>query len=236
MSDASGDGGARWGGRPRRRRRAAPEPEPRILPREAHPISRQDIDHDALKVMYRLDRQGYRAFLVGGSVRDLMLERAPKDFDVSTDARPEQIRKIFRNARIIGRRFRLAHILFKGNVVEVATFRSPPDPREQKGDGDDLLITSDNTFGTPATDAFRRDFTINALFYDIADFSVIDYVGGIRDLDDGIVRVIGDPDVRFQEDPVRMLRACEFAGRLDFTIDAVTQQGIRNQCEALERA
>jgi len=193
------------------------------------------IDEDALKVLYRLHKAGYRAFLVGGSVRDLMLGRRPKDFDVGTSAKPPEIRRLFRNARIIGRRFRLAHILFRDNIVEVSTFRREPDPKQQASAPEDLLITSDNTFGTPAEDAFRRDFTINGLFYDISDFSVVDYVGGIDDLERRLVRVIGDPDVRFQEDPVRILRACEFAGRLGFTIETGTQLAIERNVESLKK-
>ena len=192
---------------------------PRILPRAEHPISREFIDKNALKVLYRLHHAGYRALLVGGSVRDLMTGKPPKDFDVATNARPNEIRRVFRNARIIGRRFRLAHILFPEVVVEVSTFRRDPAPEEQAQaveaaaagrhppSARDLLITSDNTFGTPEQDAYRRDFTINALYYDIADFSVVDYVCGIEDLRQGLMRAIGDPNVRFQEDPVPMVRA-----------------------------
>lgn len=201
-------------------------PDPIILERAEHQISRNNIDSDTLKVLYRLHRSGYKAFLVGGAVRDMMLGIQPKDFDVATAAKPNEVRRLFRNCRIIGRRFRLAHIYFEGHVIEVATFRRTPDPHEQATGPDDLLITSDNTWGSPREDAFRRDFTINALFYNIADFSVIDYCGGIQDLEDGIVRVIGDPDVRFQEDPVRMLRACEFAARLSFRIEAETAESI----------
>ncbi|MEM8961201.1 MAG: polynucleotide adenylyltransferase PcnB [Acidobacteriota bacterium] len=207
-----------------------------VIPRPEHPISRKLIDENALKVLYRLNKAGYRAYMVGGSVRDLLLERTPKDFDVSTDAEPGQIRRLFRNARIIGRRFRLAHILFKEGVVEVATFRRQPDPDEQDREPGDLLITSDNNWGSPREDAFRRDFTVNALFYNIDDFSVIDYVGGIADLRAGLIRVIGDPDLRFQEDPVRMMRACEFAGRLGFTIEPRTQQAIQDNREEILKA
>jgi poly(A) polymerase len=193
---------------------------PRILPRAEHPISRGYIDPDALRVLYRLHRAGYKAYLVGGSVRDLMTGRTPKDFDVGTDARPQEIRRLFRNSRVIGRRFRLAHILFEGGkVVEVSTFRKTPDAVQgapgQEGD-DDLLIRSDNTFGSPEEDALRRDFTINGLFYDIATYAVLDFVGGVEDLERRVVRTIGDPLIRFREDPVRMLRACEFAARLSF--------------------
>lgn len=212
------------------------EPDPRILPRPEHPVSRKNISDNTVKVLYRLHNKGYKGYLVGGAVRDLMLKTAPKDFDVGTDARPNDVRRLFRNSRIIGRRFRLVHVYFKGEVVEVSTFRRDPDPQEQKSGDDELLITSDNTWGSPRQDAFRRDFTVNALFYDIGEFSVIDYVGGIDDLRDGLVRAIGEPDVRFQEDPVRMLRACEFAARLDFHIEDGTQQGIRNQRKELEKA
>lgn len=209
---------------------------PHILSRAEHPISRKNIDTNAVKVLYRLHRSGYRGLMVGGSVRDLMLGRRPKDFDVATDARPHEVRRLFRNSRIIGRRFRLAHVFFHDGIVEVSTFRRDPDPEERQGGNGDLLITDDNVFGSAREDAFRRDFTVNALFYDIADFSVIDYVGGVRDLEERSIRVIGDPDVRFQEDPVRMLRACEMAARLDFGIDPATQEGIHRHRKLLERA
>lgn len=204
------------------------EPEPRILPRPEHSVSRQLISSGALKVLYRLHNAGFKAYLVGGGVRDLLLGARPKDFDVATDAKPQEIRRLFKNARIIGRRFRLAHIIFRDGIVEVSTFRSQPDPDAQKGGPDELLITDDNRFGTPLEDAFRRDFTINALFYSIADFSVIDYVGGLDDIEQRSVRVIGEPEVRFCEDPVRMMRACEFAGRLGFTIEKRTQEAIQS--------
>ena len=212
------------------------EPAPIVLPRPEHPISRKHISENTLKVLYRLNGQGYKGYLVGGGVRDLMLERRPKDFDVGTDARPNDVRRLFRNSRIIGRRFRLVHVFFHGEVVEVSTFRRDPDPEEQDAGDDELLITSDNTYGTPREDAFRRDFTVNALFYDISDFSVVDYVGGVDDLERGLVRAIGDPDVRFQEDPVRMLRACEFAARLGFEIEGRTQEGIHAQRKELAKA
>ena len=211
------------------------EGDPRILERAKHPISRRNISEGTLKVLYRLDRQGYRAFLVGGGVRDLMLDREPKDFDVATDARPPEMKRLFRNARIIGRRFRLAHVIFRDEIVEVSTFRRTPDPDEQDTEEDDLLITSDNTWGSPAEDAFRRDFTINALFYDISDYTVIDYVGGLEDLEGRRVRVIGEPDVRFREDPVRMMRACEFAGRLGFEIEKETRASIERLSEEILR-
>jgi poly(A) polymerase len=237
--------------------------EPTIVARSEHSISRRDIDPDALKVLYRLHEHGHTAYLVGGSVRDLLLGRRPKDFDVGTSAHPHQVKKLFRNCWIIGRRFRLAHVKFGAKTIEVATFRRQVDPSElsvDPGEADravdatpeqpispdapfeaqvqaegthlahvrahDRLIHRDNTFGTPEEDAFRRDFTINALFYDIASFSIIDYVGGLQDLDDRLIRSIGEPGVRFLEDPVRMLRAVVFAARLDFRIDAPILEAI----------
>jgi poly(A) polymerase len=194
----------------------------RILARSDHIISRKNIDPDALKVLYRLKNRGFVAYLVGGGVRDLLLERKPKDFDISTDAYPQQVKKLFNNCFIIGRRFRLCHIRFGRQVIEVSTFRRAAEPEEG-----DTLIRRDNTFGTPEQDAFRRDFTVNALFYDIATFSVIDWVGGLADLRDRVIRTIGDPGIRLREDPVRMLRAVALAARLDFTIDPDTVEAIR---------
>lgn len=210
---------------------------PRIVSRADHPISRRDIDPDALKVLYRLRSFNHLAYLVGGSVRDLLLGRRPKDFDIGTSAHPQQVKKLFRNCWIIGRRFRLAHVKFGTKVIEVATFRRQvapgeeivqdgvpaPDPTTAAGQH---LIHHDNTFGTPEQDAFRRDFTLNALFYDVATFSIIDYVGGLDDLTARVVRAIGDPDVRLREDPVRMLRAVALAARLDFTIDPAVLDAI----------
>ncbi len=227
--------------------------EPRVIPRAEHTLSRRDVDPDALKVLYRLRQADHVAYLVGGSVRDLLLGRRPKDFDIGTSAHPYQVKKLFRNCWIIGRRFRLAHVRFGQKIIEVATFRRQLQPGEEiaqdgvpapvlhseeqapASDGlpsidrrrrDEHLIHRDNTFGTPEEDAFRRDFTINALFYDIATFSIIDYTGGLDDLRAGIVRCIGDPQVRFLEDPVRMLRAVALAARLDFAIDAPIMEAI----------
>ncbi len=209
-----------------------------VIERGDHSISRRSIPENVLKVLYRLHRSGYRAYLCGGSVRDLLMGRTPKDFDVVTDAHPGDVRRLFRNSRIIGRRFRLVHVIFQDQVVEVATFRREPDRAVQAPDDEteeDFLITDDNTFGSPLQDAKRRDFTINAMFYNIADFSVIDYVGGLEDIAEGRVRVIGDPDLRFREDPVRMMRAIEFASRLGFEIEAETYQGIlRHRNEILK--
>jgi len=214
--------------------------QPRVTPREEHTLSRRDVDPDALKVLYRLRQGDHVAYLVGGSVRDLLLGRRPKDFDIGTSAHPYQVKKLFRNCWIIGRRFRLAHVKFGTKVIEVATFRRQVQPGEEiVADGvpspelhphasdDAHLLHRDNTFGTPEEDAFRRDFTINALFYDISNFSIIDYVGGLEDLRAGLVRSIGDPDVRFREDPVRMLRAIALAARLEFAIDPPTLEAIK---------
>jgi poly(A) polymerase len=220
---------------------------PRIVPRAEHPISRRDIDADALKVLYRLREADHVAYLVGGSVRDLLLGRRPKDFDIGTSAHPAQVKKLFRNCWIIGRRFRLAHVKFGPKVIEVATFRRQlapgeevvadgvpaPDPTTSEGRH---LIHHDNTFGTPEEDAFRRDFTINALSYDIATFSIIDYTGGLDDLNARVVRSIGDPQVRIHEDPVRMLRAVALASRLDFTIDPPLESAIRRHRHEIARS
>lgn len=200
---------------------------PVILPRSEHTISRKQIDENTLKVLYRLRSHGHKAYLVGGSVRDLLLGRTPKDFDVGTDATPNQVKKLFRNCFLVGRRFRLAHVRFgRDSLVEVATFRRLPREDELPENPDDHFFFAENVFGTPCEDAFRRDFTINALFYDIADFSIIDYVGGLEDLRAHRIRVIGKPEVRFTEDPVRMLRAIEFAARLGFSLDEQTREGI----------
>ena len=192
--------------------------EPAIIPRAQHAISRKLIDPDALRVMYRLLRANHRAYLVGGAVRDLLLGRTPKDFDIGTDAHPHQIKRLFRNCRIVGRRFRLAHIHFEDKIIEVSTFRRHSEFLSGAQDGD-RLIRSDNTFGTPQEDAIRRDFTINGLFYDLESFSVLDYVGGMKDLEHRVVRSIGNPGERIPEDPLRILRAIKFAARLGFTIE-----------------
>ena len=225
-----------------------PEDGPVVLDRSAHPVSRRDIDPDALKVLYRLHSHGFVAFLVGGAVRDLLLGRRPQDFDIGTDARPGQIKRLFRNAFLIGRRFRLAHVRFYGGkVIEVATFRREPAPEDAEAAGDDpgacpAPVEAETpapeepgavagpdawaAYGTPREDAFRRDISINALFYDIATFSVIDYVGGLEDLGHGLVRMIGDPGLRFTEDPVRIWRAVRHAARLNFVLEAGTEQAI----------
>ncbi len=194
-----------------------------IRERAKHCISRSNIDPDALKVLCRLANTGHIAYLVGGSVRDLLLGRTPKDFDIGTDASPNQIRRLFRNCFLIGKRFRLAHIVFGRKIIETSTFRRQP---ESCDSDNGVYQTEDNTFGSPEEDAKRRDFTVNGLFYDIKTFSVIDYVGGLDDLERKTMRCIGDPDIRFREDPVRMMRAVKFAARLDFTIDRCSQKAI----------
>ncbi|MGR8919423.1 MAG: polynucleotide adenylyltransferase PcnB [Gammaproteobacteria bacterium] len=194
--------------------------EPRIYTRDEHNISRRHISQAALKVLYRLNGAGYRACLVGGGVRDLLLGREPKDFDIATDAQPEQVRELFRNSRLIGRRFRLAHVRFGREIIEVATFRAPHEADDDASEVSDAgRILRDNVYGSIDDDVWRRDFTVNALYYDIADFSVIDYVGGVEDLKQGVMRLIGDPTLRYREDPVRMLRAVRFATKLGFRIE-----------------
>jgi poly(A) polymerase len=198
---------------------------PLVIPREAHPISRRNISSAALKVLYGLRDAGYQSYLVGGAVRDLLAGRQPKDFDVATDATPEQVREVFRNCRIIGRRFRLAHVVFGREIIEVATFRANDDDgsgdRETVGDG---RLTRDNVYGSIEDDAVRRDFTANALYYAIEDFSVRDYVGGYSDVQARTLRLIGDPATRYREDPVRMLRAVRLAAKLGFDIDTSAAQ------------
>ena len=198
--------------------------EMHVTPRADHAISRRNISNGALRVLYRLNEAGYQAFLVGGAVRDLLLGGHPKDFDIATNATPEEVRGLFRNCRLIGRRFRLAHVVFGREIVEVATFRGTSDD----GSGDRHLVDGrlvrDNVYGTIEEDALRRDFTVNALYYDIADFSVRDYVGGMADLNAHCLRLIGDPESRYREDPGRMLRAARLAAKLDFTIAPETAE------------
>ena len=211
--------------------------QPLVRIREEHNISRRDIDPDALKVLYRLARNDYIAYLVGGGVRDLLLGRKPKDFDISTNARPEQIRSLFRNCILIGRRFRLAHVRYGEKIIETSTFRRTPETNGDPSDPDtDLFQRDDNLFGSPQEDALRRDFTVNGLFYDIESFSIIDYVGGMEDLAAKRIRSIGDPCIRFREDPIRMIRAVRFASRLDFTLDSDTEDAIHKHGEELAKA
>jgi poly(A) polymerase len=257
-----------------------PAAAPRIIPRSEHAISRSHISPNALRVLYRLRDSGYMAFLVGGCVRDLLIGIEPKDFDVATDALPEEVKRLFRNSRLVGRRFRLAHVFFGREIIEVATFRAatapsqgdeplpqadpedgeapeldegqfdadtaPPDPiepgsRSGSADGDDSArhvdasgrIVRDNVYGTIDEDVWRRDFTANALYYNIADFSLWDYVGGFRDVAARTLRLIGDPETRYREDPVRMLRAARFEAKLGFQLEPQTARPIGTLRELL---
>ncbi len=194
---------------------------PRIIPRPQHCVSRKDMDREALKVLYRLKDHGFIAYLVGGSVRDLLIGKTPKDFDIGTNATPSQVRKLFRYSRIIGRRFRIVHVYFRGGkVIEVSTFRRQTDYDDYEAFKEG--IDRNEIYGSPQQDALRRDLTINGLFYNIADFSIIDYVGGMEDLRAGLIRTIGDPDRRFVRDPVRMMRAVRHAARTGFKIEEKT--------------
>lgn len=198
-----------------------------VVHRSEHSVSRKDISRYALKVLYRLHEKGYEALLVGGGVRDLLLNQHPKDFDIVTNAHPEEVLKLFRNSRMIGRRFKLVHVFFGGDIVEVATFRTSQTKKSANLlHSEEGMILRDNIFGTLEEDVWRRDFTINALYYNISDFTLIDYVGGLKDLKEKRIRVIGDPDQRFKEDPVRMLRAVRFAGKLGFQIDKESEKSI----------
>jgi poly(A) polymerase len=218
-------------GRPARAPKPRTGPEPTV-----YPIDLEDrIDPDAAKVMRRLVKGGYEAYLVGGGVRDLLVDITPKDFDVATSARPDDVRRLFRNSRIIGRRFRLVHVLFGGGkVIETATFRRAP--QQEDNDSEDLLIRTDNVFGDAHQDAARRDFTINALFYDLEHHVVLDWVGGMPDIGRRTVHTIGDPSVRFREDPVRILRAIKFSARLDFGISPAVYDAMVECRAALARA
>jgi len=225
-----------------------------VLKESQHHLRRDRIDWEARRVLTRLDEAGYKAYLCGGGVRDLLLDRTPKDFDIATDARPEEVKKIFRNCRIIGRRFKLAHVFFRDVIIETATFRAlldapppgaeevplptrrsthVPDPTFATRDG---VIVRDNVYGSPKEDARRRDFSINGMFYDIATGSIIDYVGGLKDLENRILRVIGDPETRFREDPVRMVRALRIASQLDFEIEQTAREAIIKTCGDLKNS
>lgn len=223
--------------------------QPRIIPRNEHGISRKDLSHNALRTLYRLHDHGFIAYLVGGCVRDLLIGRKPKDFDISTNATPSQVKRLFRNCRLVGRRFRLAHLYFQDEIIEVSTFRAagPAEdaaPEEPEGQSrhhrhvrdEEGMVLRDNIFGTPEEDALRRDFTVNALAYNIADFSLIDYADGLHDLERRIIRTIGEPELRFTEDPVRMLRAARFAGSLGFSIEESTWDAMCEKSSSISRA
>jgi len=223
--------------------------QPLIIPRKEHRISRKKVNRNVLRTLYRLRDNGFIAYLIGGCVRDLLLERTPKDFDIATDARPGQIKRLFRNCRLVGRRFRLAHLHFADEILEVSTFRADAlssesdmeksgpnihNPRHLKDDSG--MVLRDNVFGTPEEDALRRDFTINALAYNIADYSVIDYSTGLGDLREGLIRPIGDPYVRFTEDPVRMIRAVRFAASHHFVIEPAAWETLCELSSTISRA
>ena len=200
--------------------------ESRVITRDAHGISRKQMSPNALRVLYRLREAGFGAFLVGGAVRDLLVGGAPKDFDVATSATPEQVKSLFRNCRLIGRRFRLAHVVYGREIIEVATFRANGggDVEGDREVHEGGRVLRDNIYGTIEEDAVRRDFTANALYYAIEDFSIRDYTGGYADVQARLLRLIGDPDARYREDPVRMLRAARLAAKLDFEIEAATAE------------
>ena len=213
-----------------------PELALNIITRQEHNISRKQISDNALKVLYRLHGAGFEAYLVGGGVRDLLLAQQPKDFDIATNATPEQIRQLFKNCRLIGRRFRLAHIMFGRDIIEVATFRGhhqEPSKNVSQQSKEGMLLR-DNVYGTIDEDAERRDFTVNAMYYNIGDYSIHDYAGGIEDLEDKLIRLIGDPETRYREDPVRMLRAIRFAVKLDFDIEEDTAAPIEELATLLQ--
>lgn len=212
-------------------------PEGKRYYRETHSIRRANIDEDAIKIINRLNKFRYKAYLVGGGVRDLLMGKRPKDFDIVTSATPNQIKRVFNNCRIIGKRFKIVHIIFKGKIIEVSTFRSLPEHRLEKHKADnDYLIKRDNSFGTAKEDAARRDFTINSLFYDPKNDSILDYVGGFEDIQKKTVRVIGDPDISFKEDPVRMLRAVKFAVLLGLDIEKKTKLAIKKNRLEMEKS
>jgi len=203
-----------------------------LIPRDKHSLTRKNISPNALKVLYRLKKFGYASYLVGGGVRDLLLNRRPKDFDIATDGPPEALRKLFTNSRIIGRRFRLLHVFFPGEIIEVSTFRANEQADEGESSEDDdadapVMIAAENTYGTIEEDAWRRDFTVNALYYNIADFSVIDFTSGMLDLKHRIIRMIGDPVQRYHEDPIRLLRAIRLAAKLRFKIHPQTETPLK---------
>lgn len=209
---------------------------PTVIPRDAHNVSRRDISPNALRVLYRLREAGFGAYLVGGAVRDLLIGGHPKDFDVATDATPEQVRQLFRNCRLIGRRFRLAHVVFGREVIEVATFRANQQVEDDVEAHEVEAIVRDNVYGTIDEDAVRRDFTANALYYSIEDFSIRDYVGGFADVQARVMRLIGDPERRYREDPVRMLRAVRLAAKLGFEIEPATAEPIPRLASLLREA
>ncbi len=207
---------------------------PRVIPRDQHPVSRRELSDNALKVLYRLKDAGYDSYLVGGCVRDILLDKHPKDFDVATEAHPEQVHELFRNSRLIGRRFKLVHVRFGREIIEVATFRASHDSNDKSGQqSEGGMLLRDNVYGTVIDDALRRDFTVNALYYSVKDFAIHDYANGLEDLNNRTLRMIGDPEARYREDPVRMLRAVRFAAKLQFSIEPGTEEPIKRLADLL---
>lgn len=225
-----------WKGitRNRKNRDTAIDAKPNIIHRSKHVLSRKDMSEHALKVLYRLKKAKYAGYLVGGGVRDLLLGLHPKDFDIATNATPEQVRNLFGNCRLIGRRFRLAHVHFGREIIEVATFRTSHDQAGGEGVTKDGMIVRDNVYGTLEDDAWRRDFTINALYYNIYDFSIVDYTNGLKDIENKTIRIIGDANERLQEDPVRMLRAVRFAAKLNFKIEPYLSTSLKENIHLLD--
>lgn len=212
-------------------------PEGKRHYKETHNLRKTMMDEDALKIIHRLNKFGHKSYLVGGCLRDMLLDKKPKDFDVATSATPNQIKNVFNNCRIIGKRFKIVHVIFKGKIIEVTTFRSLPDHRlNQNQEKEDILLKRDNNFGNSREDAARRDFTVNALYYDPRNESIIDYVGGLDDIKHRILRVIGDPEISFKEDPVRMLRAVKISVLLGLTIEKKTKLGIKNNRFEISKA
>jgi poly(A) polymerase len=197
-----------------------------LIQRAQHQVSKTNMSSNALTVLNRLNHAGYQAYLVGGSIRDMLLHKAPKDFDIATNATPAQIKKLFRNARIIGRRFKLVHILYHREIIEVATFRGHDSVDDNHKTSETGILIRDNVYGTLQEDAWRRDFTINCLYYTLTDNTIVDYTGGFNDIRQRVIRMIGDPATRYQEDPVRMLRAIRFSAKLDFEIATDTAKPI----------
>lgn len=213
-----------------------PDIQPKLIARDQHKVSRKLISPNALKVIHRLNTAGHEAYLVGGGVRDILLDQQPKDFDIATSAHPEEVHQLFRNSRLIGRRFKLVHILFGREVIEVATFRgqATQEGHPASSQSDQGMLLRDNVYGSVEDDAVRRDFTVNALYYSPKDFTVLDFVDSLADIERRTLRLIGDPEQRYREDPVRMLRALRFKAKLGFTLENNTSQGIRHCAELLE--
>lgn len=212
-------------------------PEGKRIYSEFHSLRQAYIDPDAYKVIGRLQQFGHKAYIVGGSVRDLLINRLPKDYDIVTNARPNEVKKIFNNSRVIGKRFRIVHIVFRGNkIIEVSTARSLPLNRATAKDTNDLLLKQDNRYGSFKDDVARRDFTINSLLFDVRNETIIDYSGGFEDIQNKIIRIIGDENISLPEDPVRILRAIKFAGLLDFTFHPKLVKGIAKHRKLIYKA